>query len=110
MRGAAGSRPGETPERDARRLALRTAFRHAARGCGRITPARRARPAAHGRPPRAPPAPGDARRPAGPRRERDAGERVMLDPKGRVVMVSGASRGIGRAVVRRLLGAGYTVS
>jgi NAD(P)-dependent dehydrogenase (short-subunit alcohol dehydrogenase family) len=34
----------------------------------------------------------------------------MLDPKGRVIMVSGASRGIGRAVVRRLLGAGWAVS
>ncbi len=34
----------------------------------------------------------------------------MLDPKGRVVMVSGASRGIGREVVKRLLGAGFTVS
>jgi len=34
----------------------------------------------------------------------------MVDPKGRVVMVSGASRGIGRAVVKRLLGAGFVVS
>jgi NAD(P)-dependent dehydrogenase (short-subunit alcohol dehydrogenase family) len=34
----------------------------------------------------------------------------MLDPRGRVVMVSGASRGIGRAVVDRLLAAGFTVS
>lgn len=34
----------------------------------------------------------------------------MLDPAGRVVMVSGASRGIGRAVVERLLAAGFLVS
>ncbi|HEY0418972.1 MAG TPA: SDR family NAD(P)-dependent oxidoreductase [Acetobacteraceae bacterium] len=34
----------------------------------------------------------------------------MLDPKGRVAMVSGASRGIGRAVVERLLASGFTVS
>ncbi|HUZ63569.1 MAG TPA: SDR family NAD(P)-dependent oxidoreductase [Acetobacteraceae bacterium] len=34
----------------------------------------------------------------------------MLDPSGRVVMVSGASRGIGRAVVHRLLEAGFFVS
>lgn len=34
----------------------------------------------------------------------------MLDPKGRVAMVSGAARGIGRAVVERLLAAGYSVS
>jgi NAD(P)-dependent dehydrogenase (short-subunit alcohol dehydrogenase family) len=33
----------------------------------------------------------------------------MLDPAGRVVMVSGASRGIGRAVLERLLAAGYAV-
>lgn len=34
----------------------------------------------------------------------------MMDPQGKVAMVSGASRGIGRAVVERLLAAGYTVS
>ncbi len=34
----------------------------------------------------------------------------MLDPSGRVVMVSGASRGIGRAVVERLLAVGFQVS
>ena len=34
----------------------------------------------------------------------------MLDPEGRVIMVSGASRGIGRAVVDRLLARGYSVS
>ncbi len=34
----------------------------------------------------------------------------MMDPKGRVVMVSGAARGIGRAVTERLLAVGYTVS
>jgi NAD(P)-dependent dehydrogenase (short-subunit alcohol dehydrogenase family) len=34
----------------------------------------------------------------------------MLKPAGRVVMVSGASRGIGRAVVDGLLEAGFTVS
>jgi len=34
----------------------------------------------------------------------------MLDPTGRVAMVSGASRGIGRAIVERLLEAGFTVS
>jgi NAD(P)-dependent dehydrogenase (short-subunit alcohol dehydrogenase family) len=34
----------------------------------------------------------------------------MLDPAGRVVMVSGASRGIGRAVVERLLADGFHVS
>ena len=34
----------------------------------------------------------------------------MLDPAGRVVMVSGAARGIGRAVVDRLVAAGFRVS
>jgi NAD(P)-dependent dehydrogenase (short-subunit alcohol dehydrogenase family) len=34
----------------------------------------------------------------------------MLAAEGRVVMVSGASRGIGRAIVDRLLGSGFTVS
>ena len=34
----------------------------------------------------------------------------MLNPNGRVAMVSGATRGIGRAVTERLLAAGYTVS
>ena len=34
----------------------------------------------------------------------------MLEPAGRVIMVSGASRGIGRAVVDRLLAAGFRVS
>lgn len=34
----------------------------------------------------------------------------MLSPDGRVVMVSGASRGIGAAVCRRLLDAGFIVS
>ena len=34
----------------------------------------------------------------------------MLAADGRVVMVSGASRGIGRAVVDRLLASGFTVS
>jgi len=35
---------------------------------------------------------------------------AMLDPEGRVVLVSGASRGIGRAVAERLHARGYTVS
>lgn len=34
----------------------------------------------------------------------------MLKPQGRVVMISGATRGIGRAVLDRLLAAGCTVS
>lgn len=33
-----------------------------------------------------------------------------MEPTGRVAMVSGATRGIGRAVTERLLAAGYTVS
>ena len=34
----------------------------------------------------------------------------MIDPKGRVVLVSGANRGIGRAVAEALYGDGYSVS
>ncbi|RAH97745.1 short-chain dehydrogenase [Acuticoccus sediminis] len=34
----------------------------------------------------------------------------MLEPEGRVIMISGASRGIGLAAARTLLGKGYTVS
>jgi NAD(P)-dependent dehydrogenase (short-subunit alcohol dehydrogenase family) len=34
----------------------------------------------------------------------------MLDPHDRIAMVSGASRGIGRAVVERLLASGFSVS
>ncbi|MEM8664568.1 MAG: SDR family NAD(P)-dependent oxidoreductase [Pseudomonadota bacterium] len=34
----------------------------------------------------------------------------MLDPAGRVVMVSGANRGIGKAIAKALHGKGYTVS
>jgi NAD(P)-dependent dehydrogenase (short-subunit alcohol dehydrogenase family) len=34
----------------------------------------------------------------------------MLKPEGRVVMISGASRGIGRAIAQRLLKDGYTLS
>ena len=37
-------------------------------------------------------------------------DNFMLETKGRVVMISGASRGIGRAVTERLLGEGYKVS
>jgi len=34
----------------------------------------------------------------------------MLEPSGRVVMISGANRGIGRAVAKRLAGRGYALS
>jgi NAD(P)-dependent dehydrogenase (short-subunit alcohol dehydrogenase family) len=34
----------------------------------------------------------------------------MLDPNGRVAMVSGAARGIGRRIVERLLASGFSVS
>jgi NADP-dependent 3-hydroxy acid dehydrogenase YdfG len=34
----------------------------------------------------------------------------MLEPSGRVVMISGANRGIGRAVAERLAGRGYALS
>jgi NAD(P)-dependent dehydrogenase (short-subunit alcohol dehydrogenase family) len=34
----------------------------------------------------------------------------MMKPEGRVIMVSGAARGIGRAVVERLLSSGFIVS
>jgi len=34
----------------------------------------------------------------------------MLNPDGRVIMISGANRGIGRAVAEALYGAGYSVS
>jgi NAD(P)-dependent dehydrogenase (short-subunit alcohol dehydrogenase family) len=34
----------------------------------------------------------------------------MLAPEGRIIMISGASRGIGRAIAERLYGKGYSVS
>ena len=34
----------------------------------------------------------------------------MISPKGRVVMISGASRGIGLAVARNLYDAGFSLS
>src|SRR5262245_51196400 len=34
----------------------------------------------------------------------------MLDPSGRVVMISGASRGSGAAIAQRLAGGGYRLS
>ena len=34
----------------------------------------------------------------------------MLNPKGRVIMVSGTSRGIGRAIAENLIGKGYSLS
>ncbi len=34
----------------------------------------------------------------------------MLDPAGRVILISGASRGIGRAIAERLASAGHTLS
>lgn len=34
----------------------------------------------------------------------------MIDPKGRVVLISGASRGIGFAIARKLYDLGYTIS
>src|ERR1700737_336525 len=39
-----------------------------------------------------------------------AGDKPMLDVDNRIVMVSGASRGIGRAVVDRLVASGFRVS
>src|SRR5438067_2360966 len=45
-----------------------------------------------------------------PQRDTRAWRKSMLAAEGRVVMVSGASRGIGRAVTDRLTASGFTVS